>query len=226
MHQLLTHAFVDADPPLGRPAAGYLVSKRLIDLALASLLLIVCLPVMLVIASAVKLDSPGAVLYRQFRVGYRGKSFYMLKFRSMRPERRNRCILINFPDRRRGLKVASDPRITRVGRILRRTSLDELPQLLNILRGEMSFVGPRPELPELVAHYRGPHYMRHAVVPGLTGWWQVHGRCLRGDGCVPADDLDRKLADDLYYLEHRSLGFDARVLLLTMPVVLSGRGSL
>jgi lipopolysaccharide/colanic/teichoic acid biosynthesis glycosyltransferase len=143
----------------------------------------------------------------------------------MRPERRNRHIRIDFPDRRRALKVDGDPRITRVGRILRRTSLDELPQLLNILRGEMSFVGPRPELPELVAHYRVPHYSRHTVVPGLTGWWQVHGRCLRGDGCPPADDLERKLADDLYYLEHRSLGFDARVLLLTVPVVMSGRGA-
>jgi lipopolysaccharide/colanic/teichoic acid biosynthesis glycosyltransferase len=149
----------------------------------------------------------------------------MLKFRSMRPERRNRRIVIDFPDRRRALKVESDPRITRVGRILRRTSLDELPQLLNILRGEMSFVGPRPELPELVAQYGGSHYIRHAVVPGLTGWWQIHGRCLRGDGCVPADDLDCKLADDLYYLEHRSLVFDVRVLLLTLPVVLTGRGA-
>jgi lipopolysaccharide/colanic/teichoic acid biosynthesis glycosyltransferase len=180
---------------------------------------------MLLVALAVKFDSPGAVLYRQYRVGYRGKSFCMLKFRSMRPERRNRNIFIDFPDRRRALKVQSDPRITRVGRILRRTSLDELPQLLNILRGEMSFVGPRPELPELVAHYRLAHYMRHAIAPGLTGWWQVHGRCLRSDGCVPADDLDCKLADDLYYLEHRSLRFDAIVLLLTVPVIMSGRGA-
>jgi lipopolysaccharide/colanic/teichoic acid biosynthesis glycosyltransferase len=225
MHQVLTDAFVDYDPLVGRPAPGYLVSKRVFDILLASLLLIAAVPVLLLIALAVKLDSPGAILYRQHRVGYRGKSFCMLKFRSMRPERRNRCTLIDFPDRRRALKVGSDPRITRVGRILRRTSLDELPQLLNILRGEMSFVGPRPELPELVAHYRVPHYIRHAVVPGLTGWWQVHGRCLRSDGCVPAEDLDCKLADDLYYLQHRSLRFDARVLLLTVPVVMSGRGA-
>ena len=225
MQRVLTDAFVDSDPLLGRPAPGYLVSKRVFDIVLASLLLIVALPVMVLIALAVKLDSPGAVLYRQYRVGYRGKSFCMLKFRSMRPERRSRTILIDFPDRRRALKVQSDPRITRVGRILRRTSLDELPQLLNILRGEMSFVGPRPELPELVAHYRVPHYMRHAIAPGLTGWWQVHGRCRRSDGCVPADDLDCKLADDLYYLEHRSLWFDAIVLLLTVPVIMSGRGA-
>jgi lipopolysaccharide/colanic/teichoic acid biosynthesis glycosyltransferase len=225
MQQFLLDAFENAEPLVGRPAMGYLVSKRVFDIVLASLLLSVSFPVMLLVALAVKLDSPGAVLYRQYRVGYRGKSFCMLKFRTMRPERRNRRMLIDFPDRRRALKVESDPRITRVGRVLRRTSLDELPQLLNILRGEMSFVGPRPELPELVAHYRMPHFMRHAVVPGLTGWWQVQGRCRRGTGCVPADDLDCKLADDLYYLEHRSLGFDARVLLLTVPVVMSGRGA-
>jgi lipopolysaccharide/colanic/teichoic acid biosynthesis glycosyltransferase len=225
MQQVLTDAFVDSIPLLERGAIGYLVSKRVFDIVLAGLLLIVFLPAMLFIALAVKFDSPGAIFYRQYRVGYRGKSFCMLKFRSMRPERRNRRIVIDFPDRRRALKVGSDPRITRVGRILRRTSLDELPQLLNILHGEMSFVGPRPELPELVAHYGGSHYIRHAVVPGLTGWWQIHGRCLRGDGCVPADDLDCKLADDQYYLEHRSLVFDIRILLLTMPVVLFGRGA-
>jgi lipopolysaccharide/colanic/teichoic acid biosynthesis glycosyltransferase len=226
MQQVLTDVLVDSDPVLARRVQGYVVSKRVVDIVLASTLLVVCCPVMLFIALAIRLESPGGVVYRQDRVGYRGKLFCMLKFRSMRPERRNHCLPIDFPDRRRALKVERDPRITRVGRILRRTSLDELPQLLNILRGEMSFVGPRPELPELVAHYRPPHRLRHTVVPGLTGWWQIHGRCLRGDGCVPADDLDCKLADDLYYLEHRSLGFDTRVLLLTMPVVLSGRGSM
>jgi lipopolysaccharide/colanic/teichoic acid biosynthesis glycosyltransferase len=225
MQQVVRDALLDVDPLLRQPTTSYLVSKRVFDLVLAIVLLTVAGPLMVCIGLAVKLDSPGAVLYCQSRVGYRGKSFRMLKFRTMRPERRQHANVIDFPDRRRALKVAGDPRITRVGRILRRTSLDELPQLLNILRGDMSFVGPRPELPELVAHYRGPHYRRHLVVPGLTGWWQVRGRCFRRDGCVPADDLDGKLADDLYYLEHRSLAFDIRVLLLTLPVVLSGRGA-
>lgn len=225
MQQVVRDAFSDADPLLRQPDMGYLVSKRVFDLVLAIVVLTVTCPLLVCIALAVKLDSPGAVLYCQPRVGYHGKSFRMLKFRSMRPERRHHSTAIDFPDRRRALKVTSDPRITRVGRILRRTSLDELPQLLNILRGDMSFVGPRPELPELVAHYRAAHYRRHSVVPGLTGWWQVRGRCLRRDGCVPADDLDGKLADDLYYLEHRSLAFDIRVLLFTLPVVLSGRGA-
>ena len=218
------HAAVDAYFDSGADAR-YIVSKRVFDLLLASVLLIVLISVMLLIALAIKLDSPGTVLYRQDRVGYRGRPFRMFKFRTMRAERRVRSIPISFPERRRALKVANDPRITRVGRILRRTSLDELPQLVNILSGEMSFVGPRPELPELVARYRAQDFARHAVVPGLTGWWQIHGRCLRGDGCDPADDLDCKLADDLYYMEHRSLGFDARVLMQTLPVVVSRRGA-
>jgi len=218
-------AFVEFDSLWGRPDFGYVVSKRVFDIALASILLLVLSGVMMLIALAIKVDSPGPTLYRQERVGYRGRSFCMLKFRTMRAERRRQSTRIDFPDRRRALKVANDPRITRLGRILRRTSLDELPQLLNIVRGEMSFVGPRPELPDLVALYRAQDYMRHAVVPGLTGWWQVHGRCLRGDNCPPADDLECKLADDLYYLEHRSLGFDTRVLLRTLPMVVSGRGA-
>src|ERR1700757_4848973 len=111
MQQVLTDGFIDPGPLLGRPARGYLVSKRIFDILLASLLLIVSLPVMVCIGLAVKLDSPGAVLYRQSRVGYRGKPFRMLKFRSMRPERRNRPMPIDFPDRRHALKVTSDPRI-------------------------------------------------------------------------------------------------------------------
>jgi lipopolysaccharide/colanic/teichoic acid biosynthesis glycosyltransferase len=178
-----------------------------------------------VIALAIQLESPGPVLYVQDRAGYRGRTFHMLKFRTMRAERRLRCVPIQFPDRRRTLKVRDDPRLTRVGRFLRRTSLDELPQLVNILRGEMSLVGPRPELLELVTHYRLQHCLRHTVTPGVTGWWQIHGRCFRPDGCAPHEDLEVKLADDLYYLEHRSLSFDVKILLLTVPVVLRGRGA-
>jgi lipopolysaccharide/colanic/teichoic acid biosynthesis glycosyltransferase len=208
-----------------REAAGYRAWKRILDIALATVLLIVLLPVFILVALAIKVESPGPVLYEQSRAGYFGRVFCMLKFRTMRRDRRVRCTPIDFPDRRRTLKASNDPRLTRVGRVLRRASVDELPQLVNILRGDMTFVGPRPELLQLVAHYRGPHYMRHAVTPGLTGWWQIHGRCLRPDGCCPGDDLEVKLADDLYYIEHRSLGFDLKILLLTVPVVLRGRGA-
>ena len=225
MRYVQADAFVEPDSVWPHPDSGYLVSKRIFDVVLASILLVALCGVMLLIGLSIKLESPGPALYRQQRVGHRGASFSMFKFRTMRPERRKQRIPIDFPDRRRALKVANDPRITKLGRILRRGSLDELPQLLNIVRGEMSFVGPRPELPELVAQYRSQDRMRHAVVPGLTGWWQVQGRCLRADGCSPTEDLDRKLADDLFYLEHRSFAFDVRVLLLTLPVVVSGRGA-
>ena len=104
-------------------------------------------------------------------------------------------------------------------------SIDEVPQLFNILHGDMSFVGPRPELPELVAQYGPLHHLRHTVVPGITGWWQVNGRCSRLDGCAVEDDLAVKLADDAYYLRHQSLRLDMRILLLTIPVIVRGHGS-
>lgn len=201
---------------LDRQSRDYAATKRVADLALATLLLAILLPVCVLIAVAIALDAPGAVLYRQRRIGYQGQSFTMLKFRTMLADPRVRCAPI--------VKVQNDPRITRVGRVLRRTSLDELPQLVNVLRGDMSLVGPRPELPELVAEYGPSHHLRHVMLPGLTGWWQIHGRRLRPDGCPVHDDLDTKLADDLYYFEHRSLGFDLKILLLTLPVVLYGRG--
>jgi lipopolysaccharide/colanic/teichoic acid biosynthesis glycosyltransferase len=200
-------------------------SKRCLDLVLASLLLVALSPLLLVIAVSIKLDSPGPVLYVQDRVGYRGRVFSMFKFRTMRPDRRTRQIPILFADRRRAMKVRHDPRITRVGRVLRRASLDELPQLINILQGQMSFVGPRPELPELVSQYSALHHLRHLVMPGITGWWQVHGRCKRPDGCDVAEDLAVKLADDAYYLRHQSLLLDMRILMLTIPVVVRGHGA-
>jgi lipopolysaccharide/colanic/teichoic acid biosynthesis glycosyltransferase len=227
MQRIMRQAVLDPPADLTRQhrAAGYHTSKRILDLLLATVLLTLLLPVFVLVALAIELESPGPVVYVQPRAGYRGRIFRMLKFRTMRPDRRVRCAPINFPDRRRSLKVSNDPRLTRVGRFLRRASVDELPQLLNILRGEMTFVGPRPELLELVAHYRQQHFMRHAVAPGVTGWWQINGRCARSDGCSPQQDLEAKLADDLYYLEHRSLGFDLKILLLTVPVVLRGRGA-
>jgi exopolysaccharide production protein ExoY len=206
-------------------AALYFVAKRSIDITLACLLIALLLPLMVVICLAIPFDSPGPVVLAQPRVGHRARPFRMYKFRSMRPDRRVRSIPIGFPDRRTALKVGRDPRITRVGRLLRKTSLDELPQLFNILRGDMSFVGPRPEQPELLRFYSAAHYRRHDAVPGLTGLWQIHGRCIRTDGCPPAEDLRWKLLDDLYYLEHRSLGLDAKIMFLTIPVVFRGRGA-
>lgn len=155
--------------------------KRAFDLVLASVSLVFALPLMLLITLAIRLDSPGPAIFRQERVGENGRLFTMLKFRSMvidadtrRPEvvrtTSNGTILH---------KQANDPRITRVGRFLRRTSLDELPQLFNVLRGEMSLVGPRPELPFLVARYEPWQRQRLTVPPGMTGWWQINGRSER-----------------------------------------------
>jgi lipopolysaccharide/colanic/teichoic acid biosynthesis glycosyltransferase len=220
-----TFASMDHGLTLSRPALNYWAVKRLTDILLASLLLAIFWPALVVIALAIACDSHGPVFYVQRRVGYRGLEFSMLKFRTMMRDRRIRRAPIPFPDRRRTLKVRDDPRITRVGRALRRTSLDELPQLINVLRGEMSLVGPRPELPEVVAQYAALHHLRHTMPPGLTGWWQIRGRCLRPDRCTLGDDLAIKLTDDLYYLEHRSLTFDLKILLLTVPVVLRGSGA-
>ncbi|MBV8717570.1 MAG: sugar transferase [Chloroflexi bacterium] len=200
-------------------------SKRLIDLVLASVLLVALLPLLIVISVAIAIDSPGTILYVQPRAGYRGEVFRMLKFRTMHPDRRVRRVPIPFPERRKSLKVKHDPRITRVGHVLRRLSLDELPQLINVLHGDMSFVGPRPELPELVAQYGSLHYARHQMLPGVTGWWQTHGRCTRPDGCDTQTDLATKLADDIYYMQHWSLSLDVKILLLTVPVVLRGPGA-
>jgi lipopolysaccharide/colanic/teichoic acid biosynthesis glycosyltransferase len=123
------------------------------------------------------------------------------------------------------IKQERDPRITRAGHFLRKTSLDELPQLWNVVRGDMSLVGPRPELVEMLPYYRPEHYLRHRAIPGLTGWWQVNGRCRRRLGCSPEEDLQLKLADDLEYLQRRSFLFDLHLLVKTIPVVLTGRGA-
>ncbi len=193
--------------------------KRAFDLVLASVSLVFALPLMLLITLAIRLDSPGPAIFRQERVGENGRLFTMLKFRSMvidadtrRPEvvrtTSNGTILH---------KQANDPRITRVGRFLRRTSLDELPQLFNVLRGEMSLVGPRPELPFLVARYEPWQRQRLTVPPGMTGWWQINGRSERL--------MHLHTQDDLYYIRNYSPLLDLRILWRTVGAVLRGRGA-
>jgi lipopolysaccharide/colanic/teichoic acid biosynthesis glycosyltransferase len=192
-------------------------SKRVLDLVVAVTLLVCVWPLLLVIAVAVKLDSPGPALFWQERVGYRGRRISIVKFRTMRPDRRKRADPPPGPDRRRAHKSKSDPRVTRLGRLLRRTCLDELPQLWNVLRGDLSFVGPRPELPEIVARYEPWQHARHTVKPGLTGWWQVN----RDD--VRPMHLATEL--DLFYLENQSLWLDLWILWRTLGVAIRGRGA-
>jgi exopolysaccharide biosynthesis polyprenyl glycosylphosphotransferase len=203
----------------GDVSTSTVMLKRYVDVVLAGALLLISAPVLLLVAVAIKLDSRGPVLYVQRRVGLDGRPFQMLKFRTMVDGAQEQLADIvridGLPDPM--FKLRDDPRVTRVGRFLRRSSLDEAPQLVNVLRGEMSLVGPRPEQVELVERYRPEHRFRLAARPGMTGPMQVFGR--------GALDFDERLAVEREYIENMSLGRDARILLMTIPVVLSGKGA-
>jgi sugar transferase (PEP-CTERM system associated) len=196
------------------PSRGTRIVKRLFDLVLALVGLVLAAPLMLLTAIAVRLDSPGPVLYRQERVGENGRIFTLSKFRSMRA------------DAETGTPIWAkdkDDRVTRVGRFIRLARLDELPQIWSVLKGDMSFVGPRPERPffveKLVAAI--PFYMeRHAVKPGVTGWAQVKYRY--GSSI---EDATEKLRYDLYYIKHLSIVFDLTIMIDTVKVILSGKGA-
>jgi exopolysaccharide biosynthesis polyprenyl glycosylphosphotransferase len=195
------------------------IIKRGFDLTVSVIVGIVGLPVWGLIALAVKLDSPGPVLYRDRRVGLNEREFDMLKFRTMRADAEALQTQLEQENEAEGplFKIRDDPRVTRVGRFLRRFSLDEIPQVLNVLRGEMSLVGPRP-LPVRDYELLEPwHRKRYLVLPGMTGLWQVAGRSSLG-----FDDLVRL---DFYYLEHWSIWLDISILLRTVPAVLGSRGA-
>jgi lipopolysaccharide/colanic/teichoic acid biosynthesis glycosyltransferase len=184
------------------------VIRRGVDIVVSSVVLAVSAPVLALAALAIRLESPGPVLYRQARSGLRGRRFDVLKLRTM-----------VYGAERIGAGLAideGDPRITRVGAFLRRTSLDELPNLVNVLRGEMSLIGPRPTLPVQVAQYTERQRGRLAVKPGITGWAQVNGRA-----SLP---WAQRIELDLYYIEHRSLALDLRILWRTVAMVLGGSG--
>jgi exopolysaccharide biosynthesis polyprenyl glycosylphosphotransferase len=188
------------------------VAKRAMDVLVAGGLLFLLWPLLLIIALAVRLDSRGPALFRQQRAGLDGRPFTMLKFRSMQEG-------ADAADGAAGLGVRNDPRRTRLGALLRKTSLDELPQLLNVLRGDMSLVGPRPERVGYVEEFGGsiPRYLdRHRVNTGITGWAQVNG--LRGD-----TSLEERIRYDLYYIENWSLAFDMKILLMTVRAALRMR---
>ena len=186
------------------PEQGWnMVAKRAFDMLFAGFGLLLLSPLLLAIALWIKLDSPGPVFYAQERVGVNGRRFLMLKFRTMRTDAE-----ATGPQWSR----AADPRRTRAGTILRKLSIDELPQLWNVLVGHMSLVGPRPEQPVFVDRFRAsiPRYMlRHHVKSGITGWAQVNG--LRGD-----TPLERRIEYDLYYIENWSMAFDMKILFLTL----------
>ncbi|HSH05401.1 MAG TPA: sugar transferase [Anaerolineae bacterium] len=195
------------------------LAKRGVDLLLVSIAAVPALLLSAMIAAAIKLDSSGPIFFRQARVGENGRLFHMIKFRSMVVDADDQKAALQAMNEASGpiFKIKDDPRLTRVGRWIRRLSLDELPQLYNILRGHMSLVGPRPPLPDEVEQYQPWHRQRLAVKGGLTGLWQVSGR----------SDLtfDEQCLLDIYYIENWSLALDVRIILQTVPYTLFGRGA-
>jgi lipopolysaccharide/colanic/teichoic acid biosynthesis glycosyltransferase len=189
--------------------------KPAIDRIVGLVLWLALLPLTALVAVVVCATLGTPVLYRQRRTGLRGTEFDILKFRTMLPDRRRCQVPFEGSERRRTHKSAADPRHTRVGRFLRASSLDELPQLWNVVRGDLSLVGPRPELIEIVARYEPWQHARHMVKPGVTGLWQV---TKRGDG-----DMHQHVDVDLRYVEAVSLRTDLRILVLTLPAVLGLR---
>jgi lipopolysaccharide/colanic/teichoic acid biosynthesis glycosyltransferase len=187
--------------------ARYEPAKRAFDVLLGASAVLITWPVAILIALVIKLDSPGPVIFTQPRLGRRKRIFNVYKFRTMQIDGSPEPAKPSSP---------LDERLTRVGRWLRRSSLDELPQLVNVLRGEMSIVGPRPERSDLLARYPPGMDSRFDVLPGLTGWWQVNGR---------QQPMYDHLDYDVYYVQHRSFAFDLRIVLMTVRAVLSGKGA-
>jgi lipopolysaccharide/colanic/teichoic acid biosynthesis glycosyltransferase len=209
---------------------GYLRAKRLLDIVFTLLLLIPVCIVIVIVAVLIRLDSPGPIFYSQKRMGLRGAAFSIFKFRSMYVNsddsiHRNAVVkYMNGQEMNVGtatavkvqFKLSDDPRVTRVGRFIRKTSIDELPQFFNVLRGEMTLVGPRPPLPYEVEYYTPYQWLRLSGKPGLTGIWQVYGRS--------RVDFQNMVDMDIEYLLHQSFWEDLKLIALTVPVMIQGRG--
>jgi exopolysaccharide biosynthesis polyprenyl glycosylphosphotransferase len=190
------------------PGRGYDFFKRAMDLVLASVGIVITVPLWLCVMALIKIDSRGPIFFSQERVGRDGRRFPMLKFRTM---------FVNAPAYSRSPREEGDDRVTRLGKILRKSSLDELPQLINVLAGDMSIVGPRPEMPFIVEKYKDWEKKRLSVKPGLTGLWQVIGR--------QELPLEENVQYDFYYIKNRSLVMDISIILRTIPALLSRKGA-
>lgn len=191
--------------------------KRGFDFVAASILIPLILPIIAIIAIAIKLDSPGPIMFKQQRVGENGKLFEIYKFRSMSATASEKQERGEDMPKEGYLKRPDDPRVTRIGKYIRRTSLDELPNLFNVWLGQMSLVGPRPELPYFVDRYQAWQHRRMIVPQGMTGWWQINGRSDR--------PMHLHTEDDIYYVQNYSLWLDLRILLRTVAVVVLGKGA-
>lgn len=192
----------------------YRITKRLFDIAFSIMAIIILSPVFLLVALIIKSDSKGPVFFHQRRVGVMGKPFYMHKFRSMVSDAEQRFKEVEDKNEISGFmfKIKDDPRVTRVGRIIRKTSIDELPQLFNVLKGDMSIVGPRPPIGREVQKYDAWHNLRLSVKPGITGLWQVSGR-----NNIGFEDMCRL---DLKYIRERNFIYDIKIIFKTLPVLL------
>ncbi|WP_443217503.1 sugar transferase [Sporolactobacillus sp. CQH2019] len=198
----------------------YELAKRIFDLCLAFIGLIFLLPAFLIVSLLIKWDDPhGRVFFRQIRVGKDGREFYIYKFRSMVANAEQMLNSLADQNEATGamFKMKKDPRVTRVGRVLRKTSIDELPQLVNVLKGEMSLVGPRPPLPREVEQYSGYELQRLLVKPGCTGLWQVSGRSNLG--------FDQMVKLDLQYIRQRSMANDFKLILKTLIQLLGSKNA-
>lgn len=207
---------------------GYLRVKRMLDILFTVLILLPLCVVVVIVGILICLDSKGSPFFRQKRIGLHGDEFSMLKFRSMyvkQDDTLHREVIKHYmqgerlsSDEESGVayKLDNDPRITRIGRFIRKTSIDELPQLFNVLRGEMTLVGPRPPVPYEVELYSQRDWLRHAGKPGLTGYWQVYGRS--------QVTFQEMVELDIAYLQRQSLWEDVKLIALTIPVMITGRG--
>lgn len=193
------------------------LQKRLLDLILGGLTMLLALPIMLIVIIAIKIDTRGSALFRQERIGENGRVFRMFKFRTMVVGAEYIRHSLDQSSDDISHKYKDDPRVTSIGRFLRRTSLDELPQLFNVLNGDMSLVGPRPELSWIVEQYEPWQHQRFTVPQGMTGWWQINGRSTK--------PMHLNTQDDIYYIQHYSLRLDFYILLKTAFTVINKNGA-
>jgi len=221
---------IEKEKNLRRSLVFYIKIKGIMSRLAAIVMIIILSPILLLISAAIRLDSPGNPLFAQKRVGEKGRNFTAYKFRTMRINNDDSAyrlyleqyILQNAPYKIKNngepvFKLVDDPRITRIGALLRKSNLDELPQLLNIIKGEMVFIGPRPDIPFSVSMYRDWHYRRLEIKPGITGLWQVaHRKNLNFDDMVRLD---------IQYIEQQSLPLDLKILLMTVKTIFTGDGS-
>ena len=200
-------------PSLGTVEGAYVrIWKPGFDRILALILILLSAPAMALLAVVIRITLGHGVFFRQSRIGQHGRPFNVLKFRTMLPDRRRGQVPIPFPDRRCTHKAKNDPRHTSIGRFLRRWSLDELPQLFNVAQGRMSLIGPRPELPSVVARYEPWQHVRHNVKPGMTGLWQVVARGV--------DPMEERMDLDIYYVQSLCPALDLKILMATAKAVI------